>query len=102
MVGTSIGSFTRSVFLACGPVGTGRLPFQSPRPRHWRTRLSSCLKRAAFLRQLRLSIRPVPEEYSPASRIELLTRRSEEHTSELQSRENLVCRLLLEKKNDNL
>src|SRR5436309_5618427 len=26
--------------------------------------------------------------------------RSEEHTSELQSRENLVCRLLLEKKND--
>src|SRR3712207_8208623 len=26
------------------------------------------------------------------------TRRSEEHTSELQSRQNLVCRLLLEKK----
>src|SRR5690606_39684719 len=28
----------------------------------------------------------------------LLLERSEEHTSELQSRENLVCRLLLEKK----
>src|SRR5690606_39663783 len=28
----------------------------------------------------------------------LVPRRSEEHTSELQSRENLVCRLLLEKK----
>src|SRR5690606_40769657 len=27
--------------------------------------------------------------------------RSEEHTSELQSRENLVCRLLLEKKKKN-
>src|SRR5690606_40928466 len=27
------------------------------------------------------------------------SRRSEEHTSELQSRENLVCRLLREKKN---
>src|SRR5436309_5953130 len=27
--------------------------------------------------------------------------RSEEHTSELQSRENLVCRLLLEKKKDS-
>src|SRR5690606_40254895 len=27
--------------------------------------------------------------------------RSEEHTSELQSRENLVCRLLLEQKNGN-
>src|SRR5690606_39998173 len=30
--------------------------------------------------------------------IELVEGRSEEHTSELQSRENLVCRLLLEKK----
>src|SRR3712207_7649589 len=29
----------------------------------------------------------------------LLPRRSEEHTSELQSRQYLVCRLLLEKKN---
>src|SRR5690606_41007002 len=29
----------------------------------------------------------------------VLSNRSEEHTSELQSRENLVCRLLLEKKN---
>src|SRR5690606_39894331 len=28
--------------------------------------------------------------------------RSEEHTSELQSRENLVCRLLLEKKKRNV
>src|SRR5688572_32531367 len=28
--------------------------------------------------------------------------RSEEHTSELQSQSNLVCRLLLEKKNDTL
>src|SRR5690606_41902155 len=40
---------------------------------------------------------------SAATRVEvvtegILTRRSEEHTSELQSRENLVCRLLLEKK----
>src|SRR5690606_41474175 len=31
-------------------------------------------------------------------RIDALQPRSEEHTSELQSRENLVCRLLLEKK----
>src|SRR5690606_6558374 len=31
---------------------------------------------------------------------EILEPRSEEHTSELQSRENLVCRLLLEKKNN--
>src|SRR5690606_39587442 len=31
--------------------------------------------------------------------MQLIYCRSEEHTSELQSRENLVCRLLLEKKN---
>src|SRR2546427_7150157 len=30
--------------------------------------------------------------------IKLITKRSEEHTSELQSQSNLVCRLLLEKK----
>src|SRR5207302_9318909 len=30
--------------------------------------------------------------------LEIVRMRSEEHTSELQSRENLVCRLLLEKK----
>src|SRR5436309_15729946 len=34
----------------------------------------------------------------PALRQEQIGERSEEHTSELQSRENLVCRLLLEKK----
>src|SRR5690606_41673751 len=34
------------------------------------------------------------DRHSPPAHV-----RSEEHTSELQSRENLVCRLLLEKKN---
>src|SRR5688572_31274303 len=32
--------------------------------------------------------------------LQAMQRRSEEHTSELQSQSNLVCRLLLEKKND--
>src|SRR2546430_12008205 len=36
----------------------------------------------------------------PANVFELGLRRSEEHTSELQSQSNLVCRLLLEKKKD--
>src|SRR5690606_41443225 len=36
----------------------------------------------------------------PAITKSALYNRSEEHTSELQSRENLVCRLLLEKKNN--
>src|SRR3712207_7546514 len=35
-------------------------------------------------------------------RLELLAQRSEEHTSELQSRQYLVCRLLLEKKKNKL
>src|SRR5690606_37289823 len=35
-------------------------------------------------------------------RVSARLNRSEEHTSELQSRENLVCRLLLEKKNDRV
>src|SRR3712207_7917135 len=63
--------------------------------------------------------RPVPGEQAPAARrpaapraravrasardrtapLDLPGARSEEHTSELQSRQYLVCRLLLEKKN---
>src|SRR5438270_9018084 len=38
----------------------------------------------------------VPRKRKPSS---LFGSRSEEHTSELQSQSNLVCRLLLEKKN---
>src|SRR5207302_8425534 len=34
---------------------------------------------------------------NPTYEVDGITHRSEEHTSELQSRENLVCRLLLEK-----
>src|SRR2546427_7193601 len=37
----------------------------------------------------------------PSSGSRLHTERSEEHTSELQSQSNLVCRLLLEKKKNN-
>src|SRR5690606_42070284 len=40
-----------------------------------------------------------PPESRPTLAVKRFSRpRSEEHTSELQSRENLVCRLLLEKK----
>src|SRR5690606_40931203 len=38
------------------------------------------------------------EEMDPGTFLLICVPRSEEHTSELQSRENLVCRLLLEKK----
>src|SRR5690606_39503087 len=39
--------------------------------------------------------------FAPFRFVKALWIRSEEHTSELQSRENLVCRLLLEKKKKN-
>src|SRR6266536_4433849 len=39
-----------------------------------------------------------PRPVLPGRRHQRLRRRSEEHTSELQSRVDLVCRLLLEKK----
>src|SRR3712207_7466578 len=45
--------------------------------------------------ELAVVVRVVPEE---ADREPDAARRSEEHTSELQSRQYLVCRLLLEKK----
>src|SRR5690606_41533099 len=51
--------------------------------------------RVIYARSFGGQIRPGGKE---AIRIGL--RRSEEHTSELQSRENLVCRLLLEKTHD--
>src|SRR5690606_14792939 len=43
-----------------------------------------------------LQVRRDMQDWTDLVEIEV---RSEEHTSELQSRENLVCRLLLEKKN---
>src|SRR5690606_41884163 len=42
--------------------------------------------------------RAVPARRAEPGRLRAQRARSEEHTSELQSRENLVCRLLLEKK----
>src|SRR3712207_7295672 len=50
---------------------------------------------AHLLRELHLHPRP-------AVGLDALELRSEEHTSELQSRQYLVCRLLLEKKKNNL
>src|SRR5258707_10793718 len=51
-----------------------------------------------FRSSLNASIRPATEG-SPVNFPSVLLCRSEEHTSELQSRQYLVCRLLLEKKN---
>src|SRR3712207_7230050 len=43
-----------------------------------------------------------PPGGDPPRRRDRAAARSEEHTSELQSRQYLVCRLLLEKKNKNI
>src|SRR3712207_6877395 len=53
--------------------------------------------RAARLRTCRMP-RPDRRILSPFFRLLAIISRSEEHTSELQSRQYLVCRLLLEKK----
>src|SRR5690606_40091315 len=62
------------------------------------TRISA---RRTWLLSKRLTIRASRLERIANETASLLAEaRSEEHTSELQSRENLVCRLLLEKKKD--
>src|SRR3712207_7732224 len=49
------------------------------------------------------AFRPAPKVWSAVARLTPKENaRSEEHTSELQSRQYLVCRLLLEKKTDKL
>src|SRR5690606_41398025 len=68
-----------------------------------RLRLLPCTARMVRdRRRARLGVLRHPGHRPDAGPLRLLQTagRSEEHTSELQSRENLVCRLLLEKKND--
>src|SRR2546429_2780422 len=61
-----------------------------------RSTYSMAIGRCSSCENLRsVSVRPTPFELKLEAR---LSRRSEEHTSELQSRLHLVCRLLLEKK----
>src|SRR5438270_2237751 len=72
--------------------------FRSPL-RH-STSVAGCLPRGSVCGRAAFSTRP--REGDPSMSLVRLVRlpllRSEEHTSELQSQSNLVCRLLLEKK----
>src|SRR2546422_11311643 len=63
----------------------------APRIRLWRVHTRDYLRQES-------KISPVEREIIHAARVD----RSEEHTSELQSRLHLVCRLLLEKKKKNI
>src|SRR2546430_10309097 len=51
------------------------------------------------IRDVIVFIHSVAANTEPADKRAVAIQRSEEHTSELQSQSNLVCRLLLEKKN---
>src|SRR3989475_8436158 len=59
-------------------------------------------QRVQARRAVRLPGVVVPADFPGAIRALEQVTRSEEHTSELQSQSNLVCRLLLEKKNKEL
>src|SRR5690606_41043902 len=56
----------------------------------------------SFVRAAKPAAAPGPHPASASGSGSGSDPRSEEHTSELQSRENLVCRLLLEKKTTSL
>src|SRR5439155_19231748 len=76
--------------------------FSIPPSRLWASKPLACSISVASslrfpLRHTSTTVRSV--ERVPCSRTALWCWRSEEHTSELQSRGHLVCRLLLEKKN---
>src|SRR2546428_4212675 len=84
------------------------LPYQISSPLTFRL-LGESFRRAVLMYQWefarRMIAKPATADYSRLSvgvyrraACEILERRSEEHTSELQSRSDLVCRLLLEKK----
>src|SRR5688572_31487130 len=76
-----------------GRASAGRRHGTFPRPS------ASAAIAAARARRLSAGAGVVPgAKAGPAGRV---LARSEEHTSELQSQSNLVCRLLLEKKNNH-
>src|SRR3712207_8738816 len=87
----------RSVALPKGPAAHGhQSPEDSPRGVRAEVRCVTCCEKRRqnwHARGARMS-KIQPEDHQPHPQLT----RSEEHTSELQSRQYLVCRLLLEKK----
>src|SRR5690606_41212252 len=73
-----------------------RTPRPTPRASFW---WDFRAQQTPVRRSLSRRMAPFKCELGATFPTSLLITRSEEHTSELQSRENLVCRLLLEKKN---
>src|SRR5690606_40451083 len=81
------------------PIAAAAFRFARKQPngiRQLAQRSGSCEQQRIAVAAKRVgSKRGLPRRHEPVPRDRM---RSEEHTSELQSRENLVCRLLLEKK----
>src|SRR2546427_6569609 len=84
--------------------GPAALPAPAHRPRAARrsrpAARRSCPARARSARRSEIRHRPAPRQIQGGGPSRPGAR-SEEHTSELQSQSNLVCRLLLEKKKKN-
>src|SRR2546430_7409045 len=86
--------------LGAGLVVPGSAGFRYCGEHAWLNRFLFPVSRPAFLADLgRVSPDQRAEAMDPGDVVEM---RSEEHTSELQSQSNLVCRLLLEKKKGNV
>src|SRR5437762_6520288 len=78
-------------------IAAQRLPVGAVVERHPHSPFSSCIKKPGALRVLAQNTRELGRWDSIGDE-----GRSEEHTSELQSPMYLVCRLLLEKKKQNI
>src|SRR5260370_18047248 len=63
-----------------------------------KSNIGHCLTAAGIAGVIKLVLALQHKQLPPTINFERLNERSEEHTSELQSHLNLVCRLLLEKK----
>src|SRR5688572_31816897 len=85
--------------LICDPISPKGIALFQSRPEFKVTVLEKPLKEAELLPVVKDVEAMVVRSETKVSRKVIEAARSEEHTSELQSQSNLVCRLLLEKKN---
>src|SRR5690349_23789132 len=86
----------RSLYLLSSSLNQAAPPTPYPLSLHDALPISKPLRRAARMWSQMLDWAPTS---TPRLGWDAMSTRSEEHTSELQSRRDLVCRLLLEKKN---
>src|SRR5207302_11361292 len=97
---TSLGERVKSLMSLLHPLRSAPLfPYTTlfRSQRAWDSLMFAADGRILLARSLQ-AVEPDPALAQARHEAQVLSARSEEHTSELQSRENLVCRLLLEKK----